>query len=145
MGNDEYLDFALFTFNLNFMWKYFSFSAELNVTVTHQYISVPEEDLVLSEFTAGTALNLTCTAQGGRGSLSYSWSVEGNPDTSECPCALPTSNTSILVFKPLFSCYSGTYTCSVREDGRPNSQNNNLYTFSVVGKLLVLLHKSLFG
>ena len=113
----------------------------LNVTISVDYTPAPDEapeELAANEFTAGSTLNLTCspTVQGASGSLSYYWSVEGNPDPpSQCirfRCYPPTSNIDILTFSFLSSYYAGTYTCSVSESGRSGSDS---YTIRVVGTL----------
>ena len=94
--------------------------------------------LAANEFISGHHIRFTCMVQGDSGSLSYSWSVEGNPDTpSGCgaalcviPCTSYTSNS--LVFYP-YSYHAGTYTCSVSESGRFGSENSDSYTIRVVG------------
>ena len=114
-------------------------STELNLTFIVDYIPAPDEapgNLAANEFTAGSALNLICIVHGASGSLSYNWSVEGNPDTpSRCDsnCDPPTSNTHILTFSFLTSYYAGNYTCSVNESGRSGSENSDSYTIRVVG------------
>ena len=62
-------------------------STELKVTITANYTPAPGEDpddLDPDEFTAGSILILNCTVQGKSGTLSYEWSVTGNPDTPGC-------------------------------------------------------------
>ena len=113
--------------------------AELNVTITVSYTPAPDEapgELAANEFTAASALSLTCMVQGASGSLSYSWSVEGNPDTpSRCSCDPLTLNTDIQNFWFLPSYYAGIYTCSVSESDRSGSENSDSYTIRVVGTL----------
>ena len=114
---------------------------ELNVIITVDYTPAPDEapgELAANEFTAASALSLTCMVQGASGSLSYSWSVEGNPDTPGCRsanCDPPTPTTETLTFSFLPSYYAGNYTCSVSESGRSGSENSDSYTFRVVGTL----------
>ena len=112
---------------------------ELSVTITVDYTPAPDEapgELAANEFTAASVLSLICMVQGASGSLDYSWSVEGNPDTPGCSsanCDPPTSTTDILMFTFLPSYYAGTYTCSVNESDKSGSENSDSYTIRVVG------------
>ena len=110
------------------------------MTVSVNYLSSPDvvpEGLAANEYIPGHYVRFTCLVQGASGSLSYSWSVEGNPDTpSGCGgnCAIRTSTTSnFLVY--LYSYHAGTYTCSVSESGWSGSGNSDSYTIRVVGVL----------
>ena len=61
-----------------------------------------------------------------------------NPDTTDCiDCNITSStNTSQLtVGQPLLNSYfTGTYTCTVTENGRPNSSSGDNFTVTVIGK-----------
>ena len=122
---------------------------ELNVTIIANYTAPPGEDpgeLGPNEFTAGSLLSLQCIVQGNSGGLTYTWSVMGNPPIPpECSgCDIDTSSTTstlILtidllrnVSRSLYSYYTGVYTCTVSESGRPDSDNSDDFTVRVVGK-----------
>ena len=94
-----------------------------------------------NEFTAGSVLILNCTVQGNSGTLTYEWSVTGNPDTSDCrSCTTigpqPHSSTLRLAERALNSYHAGIYTCIVSENGRPDSGNSDTFTVTVVGELI---------
>ena len=119
------------------------------MTITVDYNPAPDEapgELAANEFTAGSALNLTCMVHGASGNLSYNWSVEGNPVVPEC-CSTPTSTTHTITIDFFRSYYAGNYTCSVSESGRFGSENNDSYTIRVVGmcailKMFIIIFKS---
>ena len=112
------------------------------MTIIPDYTSAPGEDpgrLGPNEFTAGDVLSLTCMAQGASGGLTYSWSVEGNPDTpSDCTnCDIDTTPTipmTLQVGPPIQSFRAGTYTCTVSEAGRSSSGSSDDFTVVVVGE-----------
>ena len=124
-------------------------SIELNVTIIEEYNSAPGEvpgELGLNEFTAGSELTLHCMVHGNSsGELSYEWSVSDNPGTTGCSdCVIidtssPPTTSSLTVGDPaLYSYYAGIYTCTVTEDGRPESSgNNDNFTVRVVGKIIL--------
>ena len=123
------------------------FSTELNVTITPDYRPAPGEDpgeLGPNEFTAGSVLSLNCDVQGNSSSLTYQWSVTGNPDTSDCyGCdIIPSSSTSTLRLAQfaLTSYFAGNYTCTVSESDRPDSGNSDTFTVRVVGEMNILCH-----
>ena len=107
------------------------------MTISANYTAAPGEDpeeLGPNEFTAGRLLSLNCIVQG---SLTYTWSVIGNPDTTGCSeCVTDTSSTTstLTVGSPLYSYRAGIYTCTVSESGRPDSENSDDFTVRVVGK-----------
>ena len=111
-------------------------STELNVTITADYTPAPDEapgELADNEFTAGSGLTLKCMAQGGSGTLSYSWSVTDNPSTPTCPtCTPPTVTTPTFGRSPLYSFFAGTYTCTV------NGVTSNGFTVRVVGEFMII-------
>ena len=119
------------------------------MTISANYTTAPGEDpgeLGPNDFTAGGALSLNCIVQGDSGSLTYAWSVMGNPDTPpECgsTCNIDTSsNTSTLIMassNSFFSFHAGNYTCTVSESGRPDSDNSDDFTVRVVGKRMCTL------
>ena len=118
-------------------------NAELNVTVSTVYRPAPGEapgELGPNEFTAGSRLSLNCLVHGNSDELSYKWTVSENPSTSGCDnngCAIDLSSTtsSLAVGKPpLYSYYSGVYTCTVSEAGRSDSGNSFGFNITVVGK-----------
>ena len=114
-------------------------SPELNVMVTADYTSYPEEtpgELDVNEFRAGVGyLMLLCQVQGGSGTLSYQWTVERLPTPGCYYCYTPSSTTDTLIVDiVLLSYYAGTYTCTVIEDGRPSSSNSDSFNFTVVGE-----------
>ena len=119
------------------------FSTELNVTIRPDYRPAPGEDpgeLGPNEFTAGSVLSLNCDVQGNSGSLTYEWSVTGNPDTPGCTgCPIPSSSTSTLRLaqSALTSYFAGDYTCTVSESGRPDSGNSDTFTVRVVGEMSI--------
>ena len=107
------------------------------------YTAAPGEDpdqLGVNEFTAGSILSLHCVVQGSSSSLTYEWSVTGNPDTSDCTrCdVIPSSSISTLTLAQdsLNSYHAGNYTCTVWESGRNESRNSDTYTVTVVGEIL---------
>ena len=112
------------------------------MTITANYTAAPGEDpddLGPDEFTAGSILILNCTVEGKSGTLSYEWSVTGNPDTSDCDnCTTigpqPHTSTLRLGQPALNSYYAGIYTCTVSESGRPDSGNSDAFTVTVVGE-----------
>ena len=117
---------------------------ELNVTISVNYTAVPGEDpgkLGPNEFTAGSILSLNCIVEGTKGSVTYSWSLRGNPTPpTECHrCNIDTSSTtsSLPLWSPLYSHFAGTYTCTVSETGRPDSSNSNDYTVTIVGEMMM--------
>ena len=115
-------------------------STELNATVSANYTAVPGEnpdDLGPNEFTAGSILILNCIVQGNNGSLTYKWSVTGNPNTSDCSrCTIigpqPHTSTLRLAEPALNSYHAGIYTCTVSESGRPDSGH---FAVTVVGEI----------
>ena len=117
------------------------FSTELKVTIRPDYRPAPGENpgqLSPNEFTAGSNLSLNCDVQGNSGSLTYEWSVTGNPATPGCgSCAMPSSSTSTLRLaqSALTSYFAGDYTCTVIESGRPDSGNSDTFTVRVVGEM----------
>ena len=125
----------------------FCYSIELNVTVSVNYTPDPGEDpekLGPNEFTAASSLILNCTVNGHSGGLTYAWSVTGNPDTPDCyRCHIDTfSTTSLLALgRPALSSYfAGVYMCNVSESGRPNSENSDDFTLTVVGMFMWILY-----
>ena len=118
------------------------FLKRIKVTVSTDYTPAPGEDpdnLGPNEFTAGSILILTCTVQGNSGTLTYEWSVTGNPDTSVCRrCTiigpLPHTSTLRLGQPALNSYHAGIYTCTVSESGRPDSGNSDTFNVTVVGE-----------
>ena len=122
------------------------FSTELKVTIRTDYRPAPGEDpgeLGPNEFTAGSVLSLNCDVQGNSGSLTYSWSVTGNPDTTGCTsCSMPSSSTSTLRLpqSALTSYFTGYYTCTVSESGRPDSRNRDTFAVRVVGKVCYIIY-----
>ena len=114
-------------------------STELEVTIRPDYRPAPGEDpgeLGPNEFTAGSVLSLNCDVQRNSSSVTYSWSVTGNPDTPGCTaCDIPSSSTSTLRLAQaaLTSYFAGDYTCTVSESGRPASGTSNTFTVRVVG------------
>ena len=120
-------------------------NTELNVTIIADYTTAPGEDpddMAPNEFTAGSILILTCAVQGhSSGTLTYQWSVTGNPDTSDCRMCTTIgpqlhSSTLRLAELALNSYHSGIYTCTVSESGRPDSGNSDDFTVTVVGELM---------
>ena len=120
------------------------FSTELNVTIRPDYRPAPGEDpgeLGSNEFTAGSDLSINCDVQGNSGSLTYEWSVTGNPATPNCTsCFIPSSSTSTLRLaqSALTSYLAGEYTCTVSESDRPDSRNSDTFTVRVVGEMNIL-------
>ena len=123
-------------------------SIELNVTIIEEYNPAPGEvpgELGPNMFTAGSELTLHCMVHGNSGDLTYEWSVMGSPDTTGCTnCVIidtssPPTTSSLTVGDPaLYSYYAGIYTCTVTEDGRPESSgNNDNFTVRVVGKIIL--------
>ena len=116
------------------------------MTISANYTPAPGEDpreMGPNEFTTGSLLSLNCNVQGNSsGNLTYTWSVTGNPDTPECTgCNIDTSsNTSTLSvgYPHINSYYAGIYTCTVSEDGRPDSNGSDNFTVTVVGKVVRL-------
>ena len=117
--------------------------AELNVTVSADYRPALEEapgELGPNMFTAGSELILNCLVLGNTGSLTYSWSVSGNPSTTGCTgCDIdipspPTTSTLAVEKPPLYSYYAGVYTCTASEAGRFDSGNSYGFNVTVVGK-----------
>ena len=112
------------------------------MTIRPEYRPAPGEDpgeLGPNEFTAGSNLSLNCDVQGNSGSLSYGWSVTGNPNTSSCTsCAMPSSSTSTLRLAQLAltSYFAGIYTCNVSESGRSDSGNSGTTSVRVVGEMM---------
>ena len=112
------------------------------MTVSADYTAAPGEDpndLGPNEFTAGSIFSLNCTVQGNSGTLTYEWSVTGNPDTSDCrSCTIigpqPHSSTLRLAQPALNSYHAGNYRCTVSESGRPDSRNSDDFTVAVVGE-----------
>ena len=111
------------------------------MTVTGSQDAAPGtdiEELGGNEFNAGRVLSLHCMVNGHTGNLTYTWSVTGNPETPGCSnCAIGTSSTtSALVLSQLSlnSYHAGTYTCTVSESGRADSENSDDLTVVVVGK-----------
>ena len=120
---------------------------ELNVTISADYTAAPGEEpgkLGPSEFIAGSVLSLNCIVQGNSSEdLTYTWSVMGNPDTPGCTsCDIDTSSTTstLTVGSPLTSYFAGIYTCTVSESGRPDSDNSDDFTVTVVGKVVCTLY-----
>ena len=124
------------------------------MTISANYTAAPGEDpddLGPNEFTAGSILILDCAVQGNSGTLTYGWSVTGNPDTSYCrDCTIigpqPHSSTLRLAQPALNSYHAGIYTCIVSESGRPDSGNSDTFTVTVVGEYMMctLPHVILF-
>ena len=120
------------------------FSTGLNVTIRPDYRPAPGEDpgeLGPYEFTAGSVLSLNCDVQGNSGSLTYGWSVTGNPATPGCTsCSIPSSSTSTLRLaqSALTSYFTGVYICTVSESDRPDSRNSDTFTVRVVGEMNIL-------
>ena len=117
------------------------------MTIRPDYIPAPGEDpgeLGPNEFTAGSVLSLNCTVQGNSSTLTYDWSVTGDPDTTGCSgCVVipdyTTSESVLRLAQPSFASYhSGNYTCTVSESGRPDSRNNDTFTVTVVGEMIYL-------
>ena len=108
------------------------------MTIIPDYTAAPGEDpgeLGPNGFTAGSVLKLICMAQGSSGDLTYSWSVAGNPDPPpDCTCRIDTTPTTptMRVGLLLHSFRAGTYTCTVSEIGRPNSENSEEFPVVVV-------------
>ena len=105
------------------------------------YNAAPGEDpneLSSNEFTAGSVLSLHCVVQGSSSSLTYKWSVTGNPDTSDCTrCdVIPLSSTSTLTLAQysLNSYHAGKYECTVWESDRSDSRKSDTFTVTVVGE-----------
>ena len=127
-----------------YMYMYISCSTELNVTVSADYTAAPGEDpddLGPNEFTAGSILILNCAVLGNSGTLTYEWSVTGNPDTPDCrSCTIigPQLHSSTLRLAELAlnSYHAGIYTCNVSESGRPDSGNSDDFIVIVVGELM---------
>ena len=124
--------------------EYFSLT-ELNVTISADYTPAPGEDpgeLGPNEFTAGSAFSLNCIVQGNSGDMTYTWSVMGNPPTPGCTgCDIDTSSTTstLIVGSPLYTYHAGIYTCTVSENGRPDSDNSDDFTVRVVGERMCTL------
>ena len=121
-------------------------STELKVTITANYTAAPGEDpddLGPDEFTAGSILILNCTVRGKSGTLSYEWSVTGNPDTPGCrSCNItgsqPHSSTLRLAQEALNSYHAGIYTCAVGEIDRNDSGNSDNFNVTVVGEIIAV-------
>ena len=118
------------------------------MTIIEEYNPAPGEvlgELSPNVFTAGSELTLNCMVHGNSsGDLTYEWSVRDNPGTTGCSnCVIDTSSTTstLTVGDPaLYSYYAGIYTCTVTEDGRPESSgNNDDFTVRVVGKMMIIL------
>ena len=117
------------------------------MTVSANYTAAPGEDpddLGPNEFTAGSILILTCAVLGNSGTLTYEWSVTGNPDTPACrDCTIigPQLHTSTLRLAELAlnSYHAGIYTCTVSESDRPDSGNSDDFTVTVVGESICAL------
>ena len=106
-----------------------------------------------NEFTAGSLLTLKCLVTGNSSEgLIYTWSVSGNPSTTDCTnngCNIDTSSTAntLNVGGPLlYSYYAGDYTCRVEEAGRTGSGNSDVFSVSVVGEFVAqtLYHNVLY-
>ena len=118
--------------------------AELYVIVSAAYRPAPGEapgELGPNEFTAGSELTLNCLVLGNTGSLTYSWSVSGNPSTTGCtgcyidiPSTASTTSTLAVEKPPLYSYYAGVYTCTASEAGSFDSGNSYGFNVTVVGK-----------
>ena len=133
-----------------------SVSSELRVTVVSDYTPAPGEapgELGDNEFTAGSLLTLQCLVTGNSSEgLIYSWSVSGNPSTTDCTnngCNIDTSSTAntLNVGGPLlYSYYAGDYTCRVEEAGRTGSGNSDVFSVAVVGEFMsqTLYHNVLY-
>ena len=119
------------------------------MTVSADYTAAPGEDpddLGPNEFTAASILILNCAVLGNSGTLTYEWSVTGNPNTSDCEdCTTigtpPYSSTLSLAQPALNSYHAGIYTCTVSESGRPDSGNSDDFTVTVVGELMCTVSK----
>ena len=117
------------------------------MTITANYTPAPGEDpddLGPDEFTAGSILILNCTVQGKSGTLSYEWSVTGNPDTPGCrKCNIvgsqPHSSTLRLEEEALNSYHAGVYTCTVSEIDRDDSGNSDNFNVTVVGEIIAVV------
>ena len=117
------------------------------MTVSADYTAAPGEnpnDLGPNEFTAGSILILNCTVQGDSGTLTYEWSVTENPDTPDCEdCTTigtpPHTSTLRLAELALNSYHAGIYTCTVSESGRPDSENSDNVTVTVVGESICIV------
>ena len=125
---------------------YISLYTELKVTIRPDYRPAPGEDpgeLGPNEFTAGSVLSLNCDVQGNSSSLTYGWTLTGNPATTGCTgCAMPSSSTSTLRLNQsaLTSYFTGHYTCTVSESDRPDSGNSDTFTVRVVGEMHDTFH-----
>ena len=114
--------------------------AELYVIVSGAYRPAPGEapgELGPNEFTAGSELTLNCLVLGNTGSLTYSWSVSGNPSTTGCTGCdidIPSPSATSTLAVPLYSYYAGVYTCTASEAGRFDSGNSYGFNVTVVGK-----------
>ena len=119
------------------------------MTIIEEYRPAPGEtpgELGPNEFTAGSELTLNCTVHGNSGDLTYEWSVRDNPDTTGCTdCVIidtssPTTSTLTVGDPALYSYYAGIYTCTVTEDDGPeDSGNNDNFTVTVVGKMMIII------
>ena len=116
---------------------------ELNVTISADYTPAPDEvpeELGPNVFTAGSKLTLNCIVHGNSSDLIYEWSVRDNPDITDCPACVvidtssPPTSTLHLGQPSLTSYLAGTYTCTVTENGRPDSSSGDNFTVTVVGK-----------
>ena len=113
--------------------------------IIEEYNPAPGE--VLGELgpTAGSELTLNCMVHGNSGDLTYEWSVSDNPDTTGCTnCVIdtssPTTSTLTVGDPALYSYYAGIYTCTVTEDDGPeDSGNNDDFTVTVVGKMMIII------
>ena len=114
----------------------------MNVTVSAIYRPAPGEvygKLGPHQFTAGSDITLNCSVCGHSGSLSYIWSVSGNPNPpGDCSkCEIPSSTTPTLKLG-IYSFFAGVYTCTVSGTGVPHSQNSDKFTVTVVGEPKIL-------
>ena len=117
------------------------------MTVSAVYRPAPGEvpgELGPNKFTAGSELTLNCLALGNSGEVTYRWFVSGNPSTPGCinnGCDIDLSSTTstLTVEKPpLYSYYTGVYTCTASEDGSFGSGTN--FTVNVVGKHIFYIY-----
>ena len=120
---------------------------ELNVSIRAVYNPAPGDDVELlgpNTFTAGSDLELLCVVMGNSNNLQYSWSVNQTFEPScipdkDCDINVTSTTSKLRVGKPVLSYYAGTYTCTVNETHRPESQNSHDFTVNVVGELISLL------
>ena len=117
---------------------------ELNVSIRAVYNPAPGDDAELlgpNTFTAGSDLKLQCVVMGNSNNLLYSWSVNQTfvpfCPNDNCDINITSTMSKLRVGKPeLLSYYAGNYSCTVRENDGPESQNSHDFTVNVVGELI---------